>query len=207
LLQQPPPRLHKGKDKLETISKAPTIVHHYAGELASWDVFQRDVLAFYADQRTSDDLERCAHAPIYMDPAIESLNSKAMTIERLQTGAEISLSGRFFWNILAAVVHIVETLTNPQHGDSPHPNYWPSQLTFGDSWIIEKPFRVEGQQPDVVLKLLSAPASGHKIRLVGELKFCVAEDFNTMIKEAEQGFRARFCAILGMFICILTRSH
>jgi hypothetical protein len=205
LLQQSLPPLNKGKDNLETIAKAPNITRHYAGKLAEWDVLQEDALRFYESTPTVTELKRCAHAPIYMDPAIERLNGRAMTLERLQAGAEITLSGRFFWNALAVVVHIVETLTTAQHGKSLYPDFLPAQLTYGDSWIIEKPFRVDGQQPDAVLKLPSGP--GHKIRMVGELKFCVPKDFATMIEESKRCEGTKFRAILGMSSTTLVQTN
>jgi hypothetical protein len=197
LLRQPLPPLNKGKDILETIANPPSIAHHCSGGLAEWDNFKTKALEFYKTDPAAAELKRCAHAPIYMDPAIVQLNSKAMTVERLQTGAEITLSGRFFWNALAVTVHIVETLTNVQHGLSCHQGFLPSELTYGDSWIIEKPFRVNGQQPDAVLKL--PHGSGHRLRMVGELKFCVTLDFTTMVKDADQGEGAKLRAILGKF--------
>lgn len=87
-----------------------------------------------------------------MDPNFEKLNSSAMTTERIQAGAEITLSGRFFWNALAVTPHIVETLTNPQHGQK-LPGFLPHKLAFGDSWIIQKVNRVKGQEPDIILSL------------------------------------------------------
>lgn len=191
----PLPLLHKGPYRLETISKPPPIVRHFKGDLAVWDDFHSNAIKFLQDDRVRKEFERCAHAPIYMDPKIEKLNSKAMAFERLRSGAEITLSGRFFWNLLAVVLHVVETLTSPEHGQRQNPGLLPLQLTFGDSWIIDKPYRVNRQQPDVVLELLTG--TGHRLRLVGELKFCVAVSFKDMVKDAESGKAQRFKGILG----------
>lgn len=96
LLNKPLPALNEGGPKFETISYVPNITKHYNGPLAEWDTFENEVMAFYENDTTRKELDRCAHAPINMDPAVEILNSKAMTHERLQCGAEISLSGRYF---------------------------------------------------------------------------------------------------------------
>jgi hypothetical protein len=198
LLQQPLPRLFKGEHDIETISKPPAVRLHYSGNLARWKVFGKDAIKFYQDKRTKTELERCRHAPIYMDPKVRSLNTHVMVDERLQAGAEITLSARYFWNLLAVVLHIVETLANQdEHGQSEHSNFLPPRLTFGDSWIIEKQFRVGGQQPDVVLKLPTGDKD--QIRMVGELKFCVDIGFESMIEDAETGDGKKFRGILGLY--------
>ncbi|KNG51883.1 hypothetical protein TW65_00898 [Stemphylium lycopersici] len=197
LLNKPLPVLNKGKNILETIAQQPSITRHYTGELAHWNTFKDEAIKFYEDDITRKELARCAHAPINIDPAVEILNSKVMTHERLQCGAEISLSGRYFWNLLAVVLHIVETLASEEHGTSENPDFLPKALTFGDSWILEKHHRVEGQQPDVLLKL---PIEGKgQIRLVGELKFCVNVDFQTMLHNG-RGRGNKFRGILGQLV-------
>ncbi|KAF1828220.1 hypothetical protein BDW02DRAFT_635309 [Decorospora gaudefroyi] len=196
--KQPLPALCKGTENLETIAKGPAIARHYAGKLAKWDSFKKNAIDFYNERRTQMELERCGHAPIYMDPEIYKLNSKAMIQERIQAGAEITLCGRYFWNLLAVVVHIVETLASTEHGFSNYPGFLPPQLTFGDSWIIGRPFRVDGQQPDAVLKL---PVNGKdQIRMVGELKFCVTLNLKSMLEDAENGQGNKFRGILGQLV-------
>lgn len=201
LLENPLPPLNKGPDGIQTVSNPPSVHIHYSGELASWRDFQSEALEFLDDLRTKRELDRCAHVPIYMDPKVEKLNSSAMTVERIQAGAEITLSGRFFWNALAVTSHIVETLTNPQHGQC-LPHFLPDKLAFGDSWIIEQPNRVKGQEPDIVLSL---PYNvGHRTcrtRSIGELKFCSVVDFGQMVHKAKHGTGDKFRAILGEHRC------
>ena len=197
LLKQPLPQLLRGTSSVETITYAPRITLHYSGPLAKWDNFQENALAFYQDARIRAELDRCANAPIYMDPAIERVNSEAMTRETIQCGAEITLSGRYFCNALAAVASIVRTLVAPAHGASANPNLLPREFAFGDSWILDKPHRVSGMEPDILLKL---PIEGKdQIRLVGELKFYPTVDLESMLQDYEDGDAAAFRGILGMY--------
>jgi len=197
LLNQPLPQLKKGKFDLETVTHAPRISQNYDGPLAKWDNFKKDVLSFYKNARTKAELGRCANVPIYMDPAVERINSEAMTHESIQCGAEITISGRFFHNALAAITAIVRTLVVPAHGLSANSDFLPQELAFGDSWILDRPYRVSKQEPDVFLKL---PIEGKdQVRLVGELKFCLTVDLKRMLQNQERTNTKKFRGILGTY--------
>ncbi|KAH9863894.1 hypothetical protein J1614_009826 [Plenodomus biglobosus] len=163
LLRQASPKLFQGEGMTETVSKAPAITRHFQGPLAHWDNFQEEAMNFFKDDKTQSAFKSCSRAPIYMSSTVEALNSKAMTHERLQVGAEISLSGRFSWNALAVVTHVVETLISSEHSQDAQIDFLPREIVFGDSWTIRKEFRVEGHEPDVILKL--PLATGHQVRL------------------------------------------
>lgn len=198
LLQQPLPKLLRGKSGKETITYAPKITLNYRGHLAKWDDFRENGMDFYKDARIRAELDRCADVPIYMDPAIEQINSEAMTRETIQCGAEITLSGRYFCNAIAPVASVVKTLVASAHGESANPKLLPRDLAFGDSWILDQHHRVSGMEPDILLKL---PIEGKdQIRLVGELKFYPTVNLGTMLKDYLKGDAKAFRGILGKFI-------
>ncbi|KAK1908007.1 hypothetical protein P3342_013326 [Pyrenophora teres f. teres] len=198
LLRRPLPKLKTGDFKKETVSYAPSITHRYQGDLAPWDTFKDEVRSFYKDPRTKAELQRCAKAPIYMDPAVESINSEAMTRETVQCGAEITVSGRYFHNALAVVTSIVRTLVVPAHGPSANPGFLSEELAFGDSWILDQEHRVRKQEPDIFLKL---PIGGKdQVRLVGELKFCLTVNFTKMVDNHKIGNFEKLRAILGQLV-------
>ncbi|KAF7446952.1 hypothetical protein PtrSN002B_005484 [Pyrenophora tritici-repentis] len=195
LLNQPLPGLLRGEHGIETITNAPRIFHNYEGELAPWKDFKESVMAFYKDPRTKAELDRYAKVPIYMGKAIEEVNSEAMTRETIQCGAEISLSGRLFSRVLAAVISVVRTLVVPAHGKSANPTLLPQKLAFGDAKILDKHLRVDGMEPDILLKL---PIQGRdQIRLVGEIKFHPLVNLERMMQGIIDGDSTEFRAILG----------
>ncbi|KAH7086528.1 hypothetical protein FB567DRAFT_406254, partial [Paraphoma chrysanthemicola] len=187
-----------GKEGFETTSNAGTNRKWFHGELARWDTFAQDVLAFYRDKRMVEELSRCKDLPIGPDSAIRQLNKYAATEEVIMNGGETTLSGRFFQNALVPVISSVHTMASKEYGSISNPPWLPSSLTFGDSWIIDKRDRAGGLQPDIVLKLRTDDE--HKVRMVGELKFCVTVDLEDMAKYAINGDGSQFDAILGQII-------
>jgi hypothetical protein len=182
-------------NKQYTTKNAPGITSYFDGQLAEWNTFEDEVLAFWSDERTKRKLQRCVDIPVGPDPEIEKLNPNAMTTERIQCGGEITLSGRFFQNALAPVISCVETMSSPDHGPDDEPDYLPSKLTFGDSWIRGTANDVAGQQPDVIAKLRINDQD--KVRLVGELKFSGTVELGEMRTGLVKYGKNKLCAILG----------
>ncbi|KAH4120008.1 hypothetical protein HBH64_139960 [Parastagonospora nodorum] len=188
----------KGVLYLEMPTNAGSIYKYFNGNLAFWDTFPKDVLEFFEDPRIVDDMERCQHLPISPDPETEKFNKHFTTKENMTCGGEITLSGRFYQNALKQVTAVVQTLSDPEYGESDHGPWLPYDLTFGDSWIINRPQRVAGREPDVVLKL---QIDGEQVlRLVGELKFCGTVDLEAMIHEALIDEGTNFVGILGQIV-------
>ncbi|KAF2853489.1 hypothetical protein T440DRAFT_376213, partial [Plenodomus tracheiphilus IPT5] len=201
-LRQPLPRLFTGKPIAETVGRAPPIKRRFHGNLGHWDHFEKLASEFFVKAETTSALKRCNRVPISVAPNIKELNSNThMVREKVQVGAEITLSGRFFANALATVIDIVETLASDDHGDGcADPEFLPRRFSFGDSWIIDQKHRVQGHEPDVILKLPSA--SGHRVRLVGELKFCVTVNLSDMVNEVKgpEEQTSTFRDILGQIV-------
>jgi len=189
------PTLILGKTKTQTVSNPGSINKYFNGNLAFWDTFPKDVLNFFQDPRIVNDMERCQYLPISPDPETEKLNKHFTTKENITCGGEITLSGRFYQNALKQVTAVVQTLSDPDYGESDHGPWLPFDLTFGDSWTINKPQRVSGREPDVVLKLQID--GEQKLRLVGELKFCATVDLKEMVQEALEDTESSFVGILG----------
>ncbi|KAH3974832.1 hypothetical protein HBI56_105380 [Parastagonospora nodorum] len=192
------PTLILGKAKVQAVSNAGSIYKYFNGNLAFWDTFPKDALEFFEDPRIVDDMERCQHLPISPDPETEKFNKHFTTKENMTCGGEITLSGRFYQNALKQVTAVVQTLSDPEYGESDHGPWLPYDLTFGDSWIINRPQRVAGREPDVVLKL---QIDGEQVlRLVGELKFCGTVDLEAMIHEALIDEGTNFVGNLGQIV-------
>lgn len=210
VLRQPLPQLHRGPDTLETIAKPPKITRYYNGPIAIWDNCKVDAMDFFKSEVVGAELTRCAEVPIHMSPEIAKLNCKAMTVERTQVGAEVSISGRLFSNLFAVVTNTIETLTAPQHGISENPELLPKQIVFGDSWTVPKPNRVNSLYPDVVMK---ASLGGRDVVVaVGELKFylSITGGFKEMIRQIKGEAKMdldRFSAILGKSLLCCRKLH
>jgi len=181
----------------ETIGGPPPTKQHYKGGLGHWKEFRDLAIRFMEDERLIAELKRCSHAPIAMDPVIKELNSSAIAGERIQVGAEITMSGRFGQNVLVVSDAIVATLSNPQHGQPIYPDFLPDKVTYGDSWVLKTPLRIPGKQPDVLMKLPSDNGTG--LRLVGELKFPVGSSLQEMINRARANETDAFRNLLGAY--------
>jgi hypothetical protein len=197
LLYNDMPLLLVGEKGVQTTENAPTITRWYGGRLAKWDTFDTDILDFKRQERTTTELERCKEIPISMDPAVETHNRDAMTVESTQCGGELSISGRFFQNALKPVIHSVHTLSSDEHTPRTDPHWLPKKLTFGYSWITDRDERKSKLQPDVVMKLHVEDQA--KVRLVGELKFHVTVDLEQMRDMAVNGNEADLNRILGRY--------
>jgi hypothetical protein len=181
------PKLRTGVIGVQTVSKAPTIHKWFEGDLAIWDNFSRGVLDLYKDPRTVEDMKRCAHDAITINPAIQKVHKHVMTYESILTDCETTLSGRFFQNALYPVINAVQAIASARGNSSENEHWLPAGLEYGGSWIINKPERVQDLSPDVVMKLQIKGFD--RVRMVGELKFHTTVDLRMMVEEARKNKR------------------
>ncbi|KAF2627698.1 hypothetical protein BU25DRAFT_468748 [Macroventuria anomochaeta] len=145
------PALNIGEPCTQTVLKAPAIRKHFTGMVSQWNSFEGDVLKEWNHERTKAELRACKGVPVAMNPAIRTLNENVVTPERIQCGGECTLSGRFYANALALVIHAVQTMATHSYGSGDN-SYLPTQLTFGDAWIRDIFIRDNRLQPNVVGK-------------------------------------------------------
>lgn len=181
------PKLFIGEPGTQTVSSQGSIKVYFHGELGKWTSFTDDVLGFWKQESTVHAFERCAHLPVGPDPKIKELNPNAMIDESIQCGGEITVSGRFYSNALAPVIHCVRTLGAGQENGL-------SNVTFGDAWIRDD--RILDQYPDVIGKVFVE--KDFVTRLVGEIKFPNTVNIALMVADAVKGkSTGSFRAILG----------
>lgn len=181
----------------------------FKGDISEKRTFIHDVIVWYQAQDTQKMFKDCEHKPMDTDrDAILAENSWAIPgRERMQAGAEITLSARFSQNVLLPVLHCGQTMmpslgtrteiifaSQGTHLEMDDNFKW----TFGDSFIIQKDDRVEGFQPDIVMKA-DFQDKGQEIRMVGELKSCATVPLNDMYKLARINKPRKLFGILGTY--------
>jgi hypothetical protein len=163
---------------------------------SNWPAFVNTVSEWYQRPDTQKLFDACKDIPVHVDHYFVHLqNPLAMGAEFGQVGAEITLSARFWENVLMPVLH--SSLTMKSLGAYTTAPVDPSTLqwTFGDSFIIPKPDRIDGHQPDVVLK---TNFDGRpEVRMIGELKSCATVPLQDMVKLAKANDGTKLFAILG----------
>ena len=180
----------------ETTSKAPTITRRFNGRLSHFRPFVNRVVDWYESAYIQDLFKKCDDLPVYMHPCVQSKNRYAMGAELGQIGAEITVSARFWQNVLLPVLHSCRTMRFSNTAKNVLP-LDPKDLdcTIGDSFIVPMQQRIPSLQPDVVFKFTIGEKQ--EVRLVGELKSCATVLLGEMVALARKNEGRRLFGVLG----------
>jgi hypothetical protein len=138
-----------------------------------WSSFHQDVSRFYNGRKLQFAFRRCDGVPVDLDPSIGAQYSHFATLENIQVGSEISMSGRFFSNVVSRVISVIQALWSEEYGtleelaDMPQ---LPRDFRSSCAKTVPQSQRAPHNEPDVVFKI---PGTGdsQRVRAIGELKF------------------------------------
>ncbi|KAF2112026.1 hypothetical protein BDV96DRAFT_649391 [Lophiotrema nucula] len=186
-----------GPKKVTTVARA-TLESLYDGPIAPWTGFMEEINDLFHDSALQKAFESSANEALEMHDFMHESLPYWTSWNKVQVGAEITMSGEFIRNVTCPVARVLDALHEPKKGLAPRtPPRIPKAFVHGAHWISpDRP-----GQPDLVF-MIHDPNEGESylnkmVRIVGELKSASTVTFPIDIDTPEARTKMSLRRIIG----------